>query len=162
MHEMLHTGGKWALKVLLVTLVMTPLRELSQSTVWLHLRRTLGLFAYWWVVKKSHSRAIDVCLHTRGTVGLSHLRALPSQIPRTRGRDSNESLNLDARAGQLSYPRALPGSRDGDGLPASCIVSGDKDSAPRDKDETIFRLLFTSTKISGVLKCFGDSPGLVV
>ena len=47
-HEMLHTCGNWALKFLLVTLAMTPLRELSHSIFWLRLRRMLGLFAFFY------------------------------------------------------------------------------------------------------------------
>ncbi|MGA2191438.1 MAG: protein-methionine-sulfoxide reductase heme-binding subunit MsrQ [Steroidobacteraceae bacterium] len=47
-HEILHTCGNWALKFLLVTLAMTPLRELSHSIFWLRLRRMLGLFAFFY------------------------------------------------------------------------------------------------------------------
>jgi methionine sulfoxide reductase heme-binding subunit len=49
-HEMLHTCGNWALKFLLVTLAMTPLRELSHSMFWLRLRRMLGLFAFFYAI----------------------------------------------------------------------------------------------------------------
>jgi sulfoxide reductase heme-binding subunit YedZ len=49
-HEMLHTCGNWALKFLLVTLAMTPSRELSHSVFWLRLRRMLGLFAFFYAI----------------------------------------------------------------------------------------------------------------
>jgi methionine sulfoxide reductase heme-binding subunit len=47
-HEMLHTCGNWALKFLLLTLAMTPLRELTHWVFWLRLRRMLGLFAFFY------------------------------------------------------------------------------------------------------------------
>jgi len=49
-HEMLHTCGNWALKFLLITLAMTPLRELTHWVFWLRLRRMLGLFAFFYVI----------------------------------------------------------------------------------------------------------------
>jgi sulfoxide reductase heme-binding subunit YedZ len=47
---MLHTCGNWALKFLLITLLMTPLRNLFHSIVWLRFRRMLGLFAFFYAV----------------------------------------------------------------------------------------------------------------
>jgi len=49
-HEMLHTCGNWALKFLLLTLAMTPLRDLTHWVFWLRLRRMLGLFAFFYVI----------------------------------------------------------------------------------------------------------------
>jgi sulfoxide reductase heme-binding subunit YedZ len=49
-HTMLHTCGNWALKFLLVTLCMTPLRDLTHQLIWLRLRRMLGLFAFFYAV----------------------------------------------------------------------------------------------------------------
>jgi methionine sulfoxide reductase heme-binding subunit len=49
-HEMLHTCGNWALKFLLITLSMTPLRDLTHSASWLRLRRMFGLFAFFYAV----------------------------------------------------------------------------------------------------------------
>jgi sulfoxide reductase heme-binding subunit YedZ len=49
-HEMLHTCGNWALKFLLLTLAMTPMRELTHWVFWLRLRRMFGLFALFYVV----------------------------------------------------------------------------------------------------------------
>jgi sulfoxide reductase heme-binding subunit YedZ len=47
---LLHTCGNWALKFLLVTLLMTPLKELTRSIFWLRFRRMFGLFAFFYVV----------------------------------------------------------------------------------------------------------------
>ncbi len=43
---LLHSCGRWALNLLLITLLMTPLRNLTGSLLWLQLRRMLGLFAF--------------------------------------------------------------------------------------------------------------------
>jgi sulfoxide reductase heme-binding subunit YedZ len=42
---MLHTCGRWTLNFLMITLCMTPLRELTHWTLWLRWRRMFGLFA---------------------------------------------------------------------------------------------------------------------
>jgi methionine sulfoxide reductase heme-binding subunit len=47
---MLHTCGNWALKFLLITLCMTPLRDITHSVVWLRFRRMFGLFAFFYVL----------------------------------------------------------------------------------------------------------------
>lgn len=47
---MLHSCGDWALKFLLITLSMTPLRQLTGSIAWLRHRRMLGLFAFFYAV----------------------------------------------------------------------------------------------------------------
>lgn len=43
-----HTTGDWALRLLLVTLAMTPLRRLVHAAWPLRLRRMLGLFAFFY------------------------------------------------------------------------------------------------------------------
>ncbi len=40
--------GEWALRFLLLTLAMTPLRRLTGLPVWIRLRRMLGLFAFFY------------------------------------------------------------------------------------------------------------------
>jgi len=40
--------GTWALVFLCITLVMTPLRLITDSTVWIKLRRMLGLFCFFY------------------------------------------------------------------------------------------------------------------
>jgi sulfoxide reductase heme-binding subunit YedZ len=46
----LHTCGKWALIFLLLTLCVTPLRNITGRVEWLRLRRMLGLFAFTYVL----------------------------------------------------------------------------------------------------------------
>ncbi len=47
---LLHTCGRWALNFLLITLCMTPLRNLTGALLWLRLRRMLGLFAFFYAL----------------------------------------------------------------------------------------------------------------
>jgi sulfoxide reductase heme-binding subunit YedZ len=48
--ELEHEAGKTALNLLLLTLVVTPVRELTSQPQLLRLRRMLGLFAFFYVV----------------------------------------------------------------------------------------------------------------
>ena len=48
--HMLHTCGRWTLNFLMITLCMTPLRDLTQSVFWLRFRRMFGLFAFFYVL----------------------------------------------------------------------------------------------------------------
>jgi sulfoxide reductase heme-binding subunit YedZ len=45
---MLHTCGRWTLNFLMITLCMTPLRDLTHWGLWLQLRRMFGLFAFFY------------------------------------------------------------------------------------------------------------------
>ena len=47
---MLHTCGKWTLNFLMITLCMTPLRDLTHRIEWLKVRRMFGLFAFFYVL----------------------------------------------------------------------------------------------------------------
>ncbi len=47
---MLHTCGRWTLNFLMITLCMTPLRDLTHSVFWLRFRRLFGLFAFFYVL----------------------------------------------------------------------------------------------------------------
>jgi sulfoxide reductase heme-binding subunit YedZ len=47
---MLHTCGRWTLNFLMISLCMTPLRDLTRSLFWLRLRRMFGLFAFFYVL----------------------------------------------------------------------------------------------------------------
>lgn len=44
-----HTTGEWALRLLLVTLAVTPLRKLTGASALVRMRRMLGLFAFFYV-----------------------------------------------------------------------------------------------------------------
>ncbi|RMG50476.1 MAG: protein-methionine-sulfoxide reductase heme-binding subunit MsrQ [Gammaproteobacteria bacterium] len=46
--EVIHRTGLWALRLLLLTLAMSPLRRLTGRGEWLRLRRMLGLFAFFY------------------------------------------------------------------------------------------------------------------
>jgi methionine sulfoxide reductase heme-binding subunit len=48
--HMLHTCGRWTLNFLMITLCMTPLRDLTQTVFWLRFRRMFGLFAFFYVL----------------------------------------------------------------------------------------------------------------
>ena len=45
---MLHTCGRWTLNFLMITLCMTPLRDLTHRNLWLRFRRMFGLFAFFY------------------------------------------------------------------------------------------------------------------
>ncbi len=45
---LLHGSGDWALRFLLLTLAMTPLRRLTSQGFWLRYRRMLGLYAFFY------------------------------------------------------------------------------------------------------------------
>jgi sulfoxide reductase heme-binding subunit YedZ len=47
---LLHGCGRWTLNFLLITLCMTPLRDLLHSVFWLRFRRMFGLFAFFYAV----------------------------------------------------------------------------------------------------------------
>lgn len=44
-----HASGEWALRLLLLTLAMSPLRQLSGATEAIRIRRLVGLWAFAWV-----------------------------------------------------------------------------------------------------------------
>ncbi len=45
-----HETGQWALRLLLVTLALTPLQQWSGVAAWIRFRRMLGLYAFFYVV----------------------------------------------------------------------------------------------------------------
>ncbi len=47
---MTHTTGLWALRFVVITLCMTPLRNLTRSILWLRFRRMLGLYAFFYAL----------------------------------------------------------------------------------------------------------------
>lgn len=44
-----HETGEWTLRLLLLTLVISPLRQWTGQTVWLRFRRMLGLYTFFYV-----------------------------------------------------------------------------------------------------------------
>jgi len=46
--EILHRTGLWSLRILLITLLMTPLKVLTGSGLFIRLRRMLGLFTFFY------------------------------------------------------------------------------------------------------------------
>lgn len=48
--ELLHRCGKWGLKLLLITLTVTPLRNITGWAWLLHFRRMLGLFSFFYIL----------------------------------------------------------------------------------------------------------------
>ncbi len=48
--SLLHGSGDWALRFLLLTLAMRPLRRLTGASFWLRYRRMLGLYAFFYAV----------------------------------------------------------------------------------------------------------------
>ncbi len=48
--HILHTTGTWTLRMLVATLAMTPLRNLTGSLTWLKLRRMLGLYVFFYAL----------------------------------------------------------------------------------------------------------------
>jgi sulfoxide reductase heme-binding subunit YedZ len=47
---MLHACGSWTLNFVMITLCMTPLRNLTHMTLWLRFRRMFGLFAFFYAL----------------------------------------------------------------------------------------------------------------
>lgn len=45
---MAHITGEWAMRLLLATLTISPLKQLSGSSEWMHFRRMLGLFTFFY------------------------------------------------------------------------------------------------------------------
>jgi sulfoxide reductase heme-binding subunit YedZ len=56
--ELIHRTGEWTLRLLLVTLAVTPLRRLTGATWLVRLRRMLGLFAFFYATLHFVSYAV--------------------------------------------------------------------------------------------------------
>ena len=56
--ELIHRTGEWALRLLLVTLAVTPLRRLTGAAWLIRLRRMLGLFAFFYATLHFVSYAV--------------------------------------------------------------------------------------------------------
>jgi sulfoxide reductase heme-binding subunit YedZ len=114
-----HRTGLWALRLLLVTLAMTPLRRLSGRAEWVRYRRMLGLFAFFYACVHMTTYLVvdlggywsqlltEIVKRPYMTVGFSAwLLLLPLAVTSTRG----TMRRLGRRWGQLHrlvYPAAL-------------------------------------------------------
>ncbi len=96
--EIIHQTGLWGLRLLLITLALTPLRRLSGWGGWLRLRRMLGLFAFFyatlhllsWVVLDQFfdwpMMGEEIVKHPYITVGLlAWLMLVPLAVTSTQG-----------------------------------------------------------------------------
>lgn len=43
-----HLSGEWALRFLIITMALTPLRIITRSSEWVHYRRMIGLFVFFY------------------------------------------------------------------------------------------------------------------
>ena len=116
-----HETGIWALRLLLVTLAMTPLRQLSGRAEFIQVRRMLGLYSFFYV--SCHFAiflVFDLSLSLAAlfeeiierpyiTVGFSAwLLLLPLAITSTRGWQQRLKRNWK-RLHRLIYPAVLLG-----------------------------------------------------
>ncbi|HSW14904.1 MAG TPA: protein-methionine-sulfoxide reductase heme-binding subunit MsrQ, partial [Solimonas sp.] len=116
-----HETGLWALRILLATLAMTPLRRLTGRSEPIQIRRLLGLWAYFWITThfsiyltfdlewSAAQLAKDLVKRTYITLGFSAwLLLLPLALTSTRGwqrRLKRRWLLLH----RLVYPAAILG-----------------------------------------------------
>lgn len=114
-----HVTGDWALRLLLLTLAMTPLRRLLQAPWPLRLRRMLGLFAFFyaclhfliWLVLDQELRwqyvLEDIAKRPYVTVGFSAwLLLVPLALTSTRGAMRRLGHRW-SRLHRLVYPAAV-------------------------------------------------------
>jgi sulfoxide reductase heme-binding subunit YedZ len=96
--ELIHELGRWGLNLLLVTLAITPLRQLTGWPHWLRFRRLVGLWAFAYVALHMAAYAVidqglawevlveDVLKRPWITIGLAgFLLLLPLALTSTRG-----------------------------------------------------------------------------
>lgn len=67
--EVIHQTGDWTLRLLLITLSLTPLRQLTGSGAWIQFRRMIGLYAFFYA-----------CLHLLSYVVLDQFFDWPAII----------------------------------------------------------------------------------
>ncbi len=67
--EVIHQTGDWTLRFLLITLSLTPLRQLTGSGTWIQFRRMMGLYAFFYA-----------CLHLLSYVVLDQFFDWPAII----------------------------------------------------------------------------------
>ncbi|AXQ27300.1 sulfoxide reductase heme-binding subunit YedZ [Solimonas sp. K1W22B-7] len=116
-----HQTGLWALRILLATLAMTPLRRLTGRGEAIQVRRLLGLWAYFWITLhftiyltfdlewSAAQLAKDLVKRTYITLGFSAwLLLLPLALTSTRGWQRRLKRRW-ALLHRLIYPAAILG-----------------------------------------------------
>ena len=114
-----HQSGLWALRLLLATLAMTPLRRLTGLGEAIQVRRLLGLWAYFWITLhfaiyltfdlewSAGQLAKDLVKRTYITLGFSAwLLLLPLALTSTRGWQRRLKRRW-ALLHRLIYPAAI-------------------------------------------------------
>ncbi len=46
--QLMHMTGEWSARILILTLLMSPLRSWTDNSYWIRIRRTLGLFVFFY------------------------------------------------------------------------------------------------------------------
>ena len=118
---MLHTCGKWTLNFLMVTLCMTPLRDLTRTTLWLHFRRMFGLFAFFYALLhfsvyllldqagKLSALLEDVAKRPYITIGMTALVMLIPLAATSTAKAQRRLKSRWTRLHRLIYPIAILG-----------------------------------------------------
>ena len=116
-----HQTGLWGLRLLLVTLAMTPLRQLTRRSQPIQVRRLLGLWAYAWITAhflvyltfdlewSAAALAADLVRRTYITLGFAGwLLLLPLALTSTRGWQRRLKRRWQSLH-RLIYPAAILG-----------------------------------------------------
>jgi methionine sulfoxide reductase heme-binding subunit len=96
--EVIHQTGDWTLRFLLITLSLTPLRQITGSGTWIQFRRMMGLYAFFYACVHLISYVIldqffdwpailkDIIKHPYITVGFAAwLMLVPLAMTSTKG-----------------------------------------------------------------------------
>lgn len=119
--EILHTMGKTSLNILLITLAVTPLRQLSGLHGLIRFRRLLGLFSFFYLVLHFSAYALldlrlawstifaDIAERPYITIGMLALAAMiPLAVTSTRAMQRRLGRNW-VKLHRLIYPIAILG-----------------------------------------------------
>lgn len=96
--EVIHQTGDWTLRFLLITLSLTPLRQITGSGTWIQFRRMMGLYAFFYACLHLLSYVVldqffdwpailkDIIKHPYITVGFAAwLMLVPLALTSTKG-----------------------------------------------------------------------------
>jgi len=118
---MLHTCGRWTLNFLLITLCMTPLRNITHGVDWLRYRRMFGLFAFFYALLhfsvfllldqagKLHAVGHEIVKRPYITLGMLALLLLVPLALTSTAKAQRRLGRRWTRLHQLIYPVALLG-----------------------------------------------------